>query len=113
LSTDGRTDVRSQCAEVKLGWADLCPRLVGETRLQPSIRVPPGINCLTVVQVVEQHRRRSGRPALVGHNGLHVAVGKFDLQLRERGKLLAVEGPRAAPAQSSAKPAIAQRDTKH
>ena len=51
------------------------------------------------------------RPAFIGDDGLDVAVGELDLELRQGGKLVAVEGPVAAPAQPSAKPTIAERDT--
>ena len=47
----------------------------------------PGVDRLTVVDVVE-HRGRAGGPALIGDDGLDVAIRKLDLKLREGGKLL-------------------------
>ena len=58
------------------------PSLVGETRLQPGVRVAPRVDRLTVVKIVGHHSGRAGRPALVGDNGLDMAVGEFDLELR-------------------------------
>jgi hypothetical protein len=113
LPTDGRTDVRGQRAEVELGRVHACPSFVREAALEPGVRVASCIDGLPVVEVVEYHCRRSGRPALVGHDGLDVAVGKLDLELRQCGKFAAVVGASAAPAQLSAKPTIAQRETKH
>ena len=95
-------------AEVELGLVYAGPALVGEARPQPRVRLAAGVDRLAVVEVVEHHGRGARRPAFVGDHGLDVAVGELDLQLREGSQLVAVEAPAAAPAQPSAKPAIAR-----
>ena len=71
------------------------------------------VDGLTVVKVVEHYCGRAGPPAVVGHDGLDVAIGELDLELCEGGELVAVVSAAAAPAQPSTKPTISQRDSKH
>ena len=110
LTLDRWTDVRRQSCEVKLGRVYPFPALMGEPWLQPCVRLSAGVDRLTVVDVVEHHCGRAGGPALIGDDGLDVAIRKLDLKLREGGKLLAVVAPAAAPAEPPAKPAIAERN---
>ncbi len=58
------------------------PVPVGKPGLQPGGRVAPRVDRLTVVKIVGHHSGRPGRPALVGSDGLNMAVGEFDLELR-------------------------------
>ena len=85
--------------------------VVGESRLQPPVRLAAGVDRLAVVEVVGDHRGWPARPALVGDNGLDVAVGEFDLELREGSKLVAVESAASTPGQASTKPTIAESES--
>ena len=113
LPADGRPDVGGEGPEVELGLRDAGPALAGEPRLQPRVGRPPGVDGLTVVEVVGQHGRGPGRPGLVGHHPLDVAVGEGDLQLDEGPELGAVVVAAAVPAQPSPEPAVAQGEPQH
>ena len=113
LSAGGGTDVGSQSAEVEFRPVYAGPRLIGKAALQPILGIAPCVDSLTVVEIVEHHGRRSSRPAFVGHDGLDIAIGKLDLELGEGCQLPTVDGPAAAPAEPSAEPTIAQRNTEH
>ena len=104
----------SQRAEVELRRVYAGPSLVGEARRQPRVRVASCVDGLTVVEVVEHHGGRVRPLQLSSVTTVWTyAIGELDLKLCERGELVAVEGAAAAPAQPSAKPTIAQRNTEH
>lgn len=90
-----------------------CPRLIGKAALQPILGIAPCVDSLTVVEIVDDHGGGSSRPAFVGHDGLDIAIRKFDLELGQGCQLLTVDGPAAAPAEPSTEPTIAQRNTEH
>ena len=46
------------------------PAVVGESRLQPRVRLAAGVDRLAVVEVVEDDSGWASSPALIGDNGL-------------------------------------------
>ena len=105
-----RPDILDQHGVVEIQRRHPTPGVIGESRTQPGVGGEPGVDGLPVVQVVGEHGGRARGPRLVGAHHLLVTVLVGDHQRGDRAEAITVQGSGTAPGQSTAEPAIAQRE---
>jgi hypothetical protein len=113
VAHDRGSDVLGELAGVEVEGFHAHPALRCRARPGPRLVAAPGVDGLTVVDVVGHGRRRPGRPGLVGADHLSVPVGEGELELGDGAEPVTVQRALAAPGQPAAVPAVAEGDPEH
>ena len=71
-------------------------------------RVNAEVGCLPVVNIIREDAGRPSTPAVVGREGVDIAVRCRDLELCEQGESVAVEGALTQEPETPAPPSVAQ-----